>query len=229
MMRDLVRVSAVAALLYATRRYYRNWGTTKEESRARLPGDELVGRPAVQSTEGVWINAPADVVWPWLLQMGQGRGGLYSYQTLENLIGLHYDNTDRIHPEWQRLEPGDEVRLAPKGWMGRRNGVTMQVAEVIDKEAIVLRGTPPEFPWDGVWSFHLAPHRDDRSRLLVRTRARLRHPGEVLTTELAGPVTALVARGMLLGIKRRVESLPPIGSPTGTERDRYLPEFSNRP
>jgi hypothetical protein len=222
MMRDVARVAAVAALLYAARRYYRNWGTTKEECRATLPGDEFVGRPAVQSTEGVWINASTDAIWPWLVQMGQNRGGLYSYETLENLIGLHYRNADRIHPEWQRLVPGDVIRLAPKGWMGRRNGVAMQVAQVIDKEAIVLRGTPPDFPWDAVWSFHIAPHWSDRCRLTVRTRARLRHPGEVLATEMAGPVTALVARGMLLGIKRRAESLPPTGSTIGAGTDRHL-------
>jgi hypothetical protein len=222
MMRDVAHVAGVAALLYAARRYYRNWGTTKEECRSTLLGDELVGRPAVQSTEGVWINAPADAIWPWLVQMGQDRGGLYSYETLENMVGLHYRNADRIHPEWQRLVPGDVVRLAPRGWMGRRDGVALRVAQAIDNEAIVLRGTPPDFPWDAVWSFHLAPRWEDRCRLLVRTRARLRYPGEVVVTELAGPVTALVTRGMLLGVKRRVESLPPTGSITGTGKNRHL-------
>ena len=90
-----------------------------------LPGDELVGRPAVQTTEGVWVDAPASAVWPWLVQMGQDRGGLYSYQTLENLAGLHYRNADRIHPEWQHLAPGDAIRLVPKGWMGLREGIAI--------------------------------------------------------------------------------------------------------
>jgi hypothetical protein len=206
---SVVRVAAAAALLYAARRYYRNWGTTKEECQARLPGDELIGRPFVQSTEGVWIDAPTDAIWPWLVQMGQDRGGLYTYETLENLVGLHYRNADRIHPEWQELIPGDVIRLAPKGWLGRRDGVTMQVTQVIDREAIVLRGTPPDFPWDAVWSFHLSPRLEDRCRLLVRTRARMRYPGEVLGTELAGPIIALVTRGMLLGIKRRAQELQP--------------------
>jgi hypothetical protein len=219
---SVVRVAAAAALLYAARRYYRNWGTTKEECRSKLPGDELVGRPAVQSTEGVWINAATDAIWPWLVQMGQDRGGLYSYGALENLIGLHYHNADRIHPEWQRLAPGDVIRLAPRGWLGLRDGVAMRVVQVVDKEAIVLRGTPPDFPWDAMWSFHLSPRLQDRCRLLVRTRARMRYPGEVLGTELAGPITALVTRGMLLGIKRRVESLPPTGSTIGTGKDRHL-------
>src|SRR4051794_27690859 len=107
MTRKLVWTAAGVALLYAARQYFRNWGTTKEESRMSLLGDELVGGPLVQTTEGVWINAPASSVWPWLVQMGQDRGGLYSYEALENLVGLYYHNAGRIHPEWQRLVGGD--------------------------------------------------------------------------------------------------------------------------
>ena len=77
-----------------------------------------VDRPIVQTTEAVWIDAPASAVWPWLVQMGQDRGGLYSYQTLENFVGLDYHNADRIHSEWQHLAPGDGMRLAPNGWFG---------------------------------------------------------------------------------------------------------------
>jgi hypothetical protein len=200
-----MRVATAAALLYAARRYYRNWGTTKEECRMSLAGDELVDDPAVNTTEAVWINAPAGAVWPWLVQMGQDRGGLYSYEMLENLVGLDYHNADVIHPEWQHLVPGDVVRLAPKGWMGLRNGISMQVVDVADQRSIVLRVTPSEQSWDAVWSFHLIPHWEDRCRLLIRTRTPLRHPGGVLMTELSGPSKALLTRGMLLGIKRRAE------------------------
>jgi hypothetical protein len=106
------------------------------------------------------------------------------------------------------------IRLAPKGWMGLRHGLALTVAQVIEREAIVLRGMPPDFPWDAVWSFHLVPRWNDRCRLLVRTRARLRYLGEVFVTELAGPVVALVTRGMLLGVKRRVQGLPATRSVT---------------
>ncbi len=199
-----MQVAAGAALLYAARRYYLNWGTTKEECHMRLPGDELIERPVVETTEGVWIDAPASAVWPWLVQMGQDRGGLYSYETLENIVGLDYRNADQIHPEWQHLAPGDVVRLAPRGWMGLRDGIAMSVVEVTDQQSIVMR-TMPQDLWDAVWSFHLVPHWEDRCRLLIRTRIRLRHPGEVLMVELAGPAKALMTRGILLGIKRRVE------------------------
>jgi hypothetical protein len=206
MVRRTTRAVAAAALLYAARRFYRNWGTTKEECRMYLPGDELVDAPVIQTTEGVWIDAPASAVWPWLVQVGQDRGGLYSYESLENLIGLRYHNADRIHPEWQRLAPGDLVRLTPKGWMGIREGIALSVVDVVAQQAIVLRATQSNHALDAVWSFHVIPHWEDRCRLLIRSRTRVRHPGDALALEFTGPAKALVTRGMLLGIKRRAES-----------------------
>ena len=192
------------AVLYAARRYYRNWGTTKEECRMYLDGDGLITGSVVRSTEAVSIDASAGVVWPWLVQMGQDRGGLYTYEKLENLAGLRYVNADRVHPEWQHLAPGDTIRLVPKGWMGLREGIALQVVEVADQQSIVLRAFAGR-EWDVVWSFHVIPHWDDRCRLLIRIRTPLRHPGQALVTELAGPARALMTRGMLLGIKRRAQ------------------------
>lgn len=198
--------SAIAgAGLLAARRYYRNWGTTKEECDTALPGDELVSQPVVQTTEGIWIDAPASAVWPWLVQMGQDRGGMYTYERLENLVGLQHRNADRIHPEWQHLAVGDVIRLVPRGWMGLRNGIALPVVALVEGESIVLRLQPPDVPVDGVWSFHVVAHWEDRCRLLVRTRARMRVPGEALGAEAAGPVMSLLTRGMLQGIKRRAE------------------------
>jgi hypothetical protein len=198
--------SAIAgAGLLAARRYYRNWGTTKEECDTARPGDELVSQPVVQTTEGIWIDAPASAVWPWLVQMGQDRGGMYTYEKLENLVGLQHRNADRIHPEWQQLSVGDVIRLVPRGWMGLRNGIALPVVALVEGESIVVRLQPPDVPVDGVWSFHVVAHWEDRCRLLVRTRARMRVPGEALGAEAAGPVMSLLTRGMLQGIKRRAE------------------------
>lgn len=198
--------SAIAgAGMLAARRYYRNWGTTKEECESALPGDELVQQPAVQSTEGISIDAAAGKVWPWLVQMGHDRGGMYSYEKLENLVGIKHRNADRIHPEWQHLAVGDVIRLAPRGWMGLSKGIALPVVKLIEGESIVLRLQPPDVPLDGVWSFHVVAHWEDRCRLLVRTRTRTRAPGEALGAEAVGPVMALMTRGMLLGVKRRVE------------------------
>ncbi len=210
--------SAVAgAGLYAARRYYRNWGTTKDECESPLPGDELVPEPVLQTTEGVWIEATAEEVWPWLVQMGQDRGGLYSYEKLENLFGAKHRNADRIHPEWQHLAVGDVIRVLPRGWMGLSEGIGLPVARLVEGESIVLRLQPPDLPVDGVWSFHVVPRWEDRCRLLVRTRLRMPVPGGaapagrsaatrgMIGAEAAGPVMSLMTRGMLLGIKRRVE------------------------
>lgn len=205
-------------LLYGARRYFGNWGTTKDESRMTLPGDELIREPVRRATEGVWIERSVVEVWPWLVQMGQGRGGLYSYALLENSLGRRHRNADRIHSECQTLALGDVVQLAPRGWMGMPAGVAFSAAEVIDTQAIVLHAGPPDFPWETVWSVHLIPRGDDRCRLLVRTRLALRHPGEVLLAEIAWPVTSLMTRGMLRGIRRRVE-----------QHDRLLPQSVAEP
>lgn len=200
-----LRLAGALAVLYAARRYYRNWGTTKEECSRSMPGDELTTGPFVQTTEAVWIDAPPKSVWPWLVQMGQDRGGIYTFETLENLVGLQYHNADEIHPEWQHLAPGDAVRLARKGWLGLRDGLTLEVVDVIDQHWIVLRATSPRHLCDMVWSFTVTPHGDDRCRLLIRVRTALRHPGQVLITEILGPAISFITRGVLLGIKRRAQ------------------------
>lgn len=201
----LVPTLVAAGVLYAARRYFRDWGTTKAESQDVLPGDERVRPPMLRTTEAVTINAPAEQVWPWLVQMGQNRGGLYSFAPVENAFGLQYRNADQVHPEWQHLEADDEIRLVPKGWMGLPDGLTARVVTVLDGRAIVLRIDALRRVWDVVWSMHLVPCGDDQCRLLIRWRLALRHPGEVVVAELMGPARALLTRGILLGITRRVE------------------------
>lgn len=191
----ITQTAAITAVLYAARRYYRNWGSTKEECQVQLPGDELIGDPVIQVTEAVWIDAPPSAIWPWLLRMVQDRS---------DVIGLRHHNTDRVHPEWQQLAVGDVVRLTPKGWMGLPDGLALRVETIEPERSIVLRVAPSNLP-QAVWSLHLEPHWDDHSRLLARARVGLRHPGEVFAVELARPVIALMTRGVLLGIKRRIQ------------------------
>ena len=211
--RRITETAALLAVLYGARRYYRNWGATKAECRMLLPGDTLVADPAIQTTEAVYIDAPASAVWPWLLQMGQDRGGFYGCEGLKNLAGLRHHDADRIHPEWQQLAVGDLVRLTPEGWMGLPDGVTLSVAEMVPEKYIVLGATRPGQRWNAVWSFHVQPHWEDRVRVLTRARIALRHPGEVFAMEPLRPVIALSTRGLLLGIKHRVER-PSMTKPT---------------
>lgn len=206
MTNNVLKASAAVAVLYAARRYFRDWGTTKAEAGSSLPGDRLVHSPVLQATEALSIDAPAEDVWPWLVQMGQDRGGLYSYETLENTLGLHYRNADRVHEEWQHLAEGDVVRLVPQGWLGLDDGIEFRVTEVVDGRRIVLFAEPARVGCAAVWSFHLMPRGADRCRLLIRSRLGLRHPGEVFLAELLGPARAMLTRGMLLGIKRRAEN-----------------------
>lgn len=205
----IAEATASLALLYAARRYYRNWGATKQEAQMLLPGDSLVGDPATQTTEALCIDAPVSAVWPWLLQMGQDRGGWYGGERLKNLAGLGYHDADRIHPEWQHLAVGDVVRLAPPGWLGLPDGLTLRVAAIEPEKYLVLNATQPDQRWNAVWSFHVQPHWEDRVRLLTRARIALRHPGEIFALELARPLISLGTRGLLLGIKHRVERLAP--------------------
>ena len=203
--RQAAGLAVVAVALYAARRYYLNWGTTKQECRMRLPGDELVRDPAVQATEAVWIAAPRSDVWPWLVQLGQDRGGFYSSETFGALIGLGFHNADRIRPELQQLALHDTIRVAPAGWLGLPDGLAFTVAELVPGGHIVLRSQHTGLPWEAVWSFHLLPHWQDPSRLVVRVRSGLRHPGEVIGVEVVRPLATLGVRAMLRGIQRRAE------------------------
>ncbi len=186
-MSRITRTAALIGLLYAARRYYRNWGATKAECQMVLPGDGSVADPAVQTTEAVYIDAPVSAVWSDLLQAGRQRR----------------DGDD--HPESRQLAVGDVVRVAPEDWMGLPDGVTLTVAELVAEKYVVLNATRADQRWNAVWSFHIQPHWEDRVRLLTRARIALRHPGEVFAMELLRPVIALGTRGLLLRIKHRVE------------------------
>jgi hypothetical protein len=187
----IMRTVALVAVLFAARQYYRNWGATKEECVLQLPGDALIGDPVVQATEAAYIDSPQSTVWALLAQMGQDR-----------------EDAERVCPESLHLEVGDVVRLAPKGWMGLKDGLTMCVADIEPEKHIVLRAARPRLLWDAVWSIHVLPHWEDRVRVLVRVRIGLRHPGEVFAMELARPLFTLTARRFLIEFKHRVERLP---------------------
>lgn len=187
----------------------RRWGATAEEARAELPGDELVPDAPTMSTRAVTVEAPADAVWRWLVQIGVGRGGWYSYDLLERAFGVPVHNTDEVREEWQALSVGDRVVLAPAGWMGLAQGYAMPVARIDPGRSLVLRQQPPEHPWDGVWSFHIRPIDDQCCRLLARSRtAGAQGPariGAAIGSAVGDPVTFVMERRMLLGIKERAE------------------------
>jgi hypothetical protein len=184
----------------------RNWGANADEVSAVLPGDELVPDPAEQTTLAVTVEAPAEVVWSWLVQLGQDRGGMYSYDWSENLLGLDIHTTDEIREEWQHLAAGDRVVVVPEGYKPMPAGYAFTVARVDPPRALVLRQAPPEHPWNGVWSFHVVPTGEGRCRLLSRSRTEaMTEFGLRMATRIGEPVTLVMTRRMLHGIKERAE------------------------
>ncbi|RBY80803.1 SRPBCC family protein [Blastococcus sp. TF02A-26] len=213
-------VALADQLLHATR----DWGATRGEATRVLPGDELVPGSVEQTTLAVTVEAPPEAVWPWLVQIGRGRGGMYSYDRLENLIGLDIHSTDEIREEWQHLAPGDRVEVVPAGYGPIPQGYSFPVAQVLPGRALVLRQAPPEHPWNAVWSFHLVPHGPGRSRLLSRSIAR--RPSGIglrLANRVMEPVTLVMTRRMLHGIKHRAERRFAEGAPVPVESPTAAP------
>ncbi len=198
--RSATLAAAAAGTALARSRSLR-WGATDDELAAALPGDELIGRPDLVATRAITIDATADQVWPWVVQMGQGRGGLYSYDALENLVGCDMHSADRVLPEFQQLAVGDEFRLHPD--------VGLQVARVEPGHALVLSGGVPMGeaapPYDFSWAFVLRGTSGGRTRLLVRERYGYTQWWSPLLVEPVEVVSWLMSQRMLRGIRDRVE------------------------
>lgn len=95
-----------AAYALALRPVQLRWGATAQEAEHSQPGDGLIAHPDLCATRAITIRAPAERVWPWIAQLGQDRGGFYSYDLLENLAGCDIHSADRIIPQWQPSRPG---------------------------------------------------------------------------------------------------------------------------
>ena len=177
------------------------WGATDQEADSSLPGDELIANADLTATRAITIRASAEQVWPWLAQLGQGRGGFYSYDSLENLVGCDIHSADRIVPEWQDVAVGDKVRFAPE--------VALDVALLERGRSLVLRGGVPigntAPPYDFTWAFALRDKPDETTRLLVRERYAYTRPWAPLLVEPTEAVSFVMSQKMLRGIKDRAE------------------------
>ncbi|HKI91480.1 MAG TPA: hypothetical protein VJ986_04200 [Gaiellaceae bacterium] len=190
---------AGAGLVYrrVLRRLMLDWGASAEEARGHLPGDELLAPADVVSTRAITIRAPAPTVWPWLVQMGPGdRGGAYSYDWIENLLGLDMHSVDRILPQFQHVEVGDVIP--------DRRGVPWLRYERVEPER-VLAFRSADGTW--VWTFVLVEE-GGWTRLLSRNRIRVGGSlGGRLALELMIPGSLAMERKMLHGIGQRAERL----------------------
>ncbi|HMQ30412.1 MAG TPA: hypothetical protein PKD53_06760 [Chloroflexaceae bacterium] len=191
------------------RPWHLRWGATDAEVAAALPGDELAPGAPVVSTRAITIAAPPEAIWPWLAQLGQGRGGFYSYELVENALGCAIENAEAIVPAWQHPRPGDLVKLAPDP----AAPPAYVVAQVIPGRALVLGhraglSEDPAAPWSDTWQFVIAPVDARTSRLIVRTRGS----GEPAWIFRAiEPGVFLMEQKMLRGIRERAERLAATG------------------
>jgi len=210
----LVAGLALAAVYwFPVRRWFHRWGTTPEELVRLMPGDGLIAHPTKVDTGAVTVNAPPEDIWPWLVQMGEGRGGLYSYDWLDRLFGfLDRPSATRILPEFQQLAVGDKI------YWGREE-LTVEVLEPLRALALIDHG----HGMDWVWQFGLYPVDDQRTRLVSRGTERV--PNTVLWwlfMRISEPAAFIMTRRFLLGVKQRAEALR-ASAPSGTVPPRIAP------
>jgi hypothetical protein len=189
-------LGAVAlGLLYARflRKPILDWGATNEEASARLPGDELLEDADGVATRAIDIHTPASRIWPWIAQMGPSpRGGAYTYDWIENLLGLDMHSANRILPEFQHPRVGDTI-----GYGSNR----MRVERVEPDHVLAWRSEDGNW----VWTFVLMEH-GGSTRLISRNRFRLPTLGARIGMIPMEPASLLMERKMLRGIKLRAEA-----------------------
>jgi len=194
-------IIATLALVYwfPIRRWMNQWGATPSDLVRVMAGDNLLPNATYSGTMAVVVDAPPERIWPWLVQMGYQRGGLYSYDWLDRLFGyLDRASATRILPEFQQLAVGDSIPL------GR--GPSWPVAVLDPNRALVLDMRNMS-GLDWVWQFELCPVDGTRTRLISRSRVRAHAVWARALTHAIEPAGFLMTRRMLLGLKQRAEAL----------------------
>ena len=180
-------------------RWCRTWGATDDELGRAMHGDRFVALPSYETTLGAMINTAPSAIWPWLVQMGYRRGGLYSYDWLDRLFGyLDAPSAERILPECQSLAVDDEIPIGCGG------GFRVRAIEPF--RSLILGGQREDVEWS--WELAVVPVGIDRTRLISRNRVWIpSRVGSWLMMLFIEPAAFLMTRKMLLGIKRRAEAM----------------------
>ena len=189
-------VLSPAAYLLFFRQWCLTWGARDDEVAAKLPGDELLADAGLVSTRAITVDAPPEAIWPWLAQLGSGRGGAYTYDWIENLFGLNMHSASEILPEYQDIKPGDELPLGS-------GGPAMRVEVLDPPRALAVRSSDQNW----AWIFALLPE-GDSTRLISRNRIAtqaLSPASRMFYLLFMEPGSLVMERKMLLGIKRRAE------------------------
>lgn len=219
-------IIAIACYLTFFLKPLRNrWGLTKSEANRSLIGDEIIKHPKVQFSHGITINAPTSAVWPWIAQMGQGRGGFYTYEALENLAGLNISNANKILPEYQEPRIGDLIPFTPTDayplvFCESRHAMVLGVSLDMDTGKLF---DPEEFTPDNFfrlsWLWYVEDLGENRSRFISRNR--LTYSPSLANKLLFGwmmePIVFTMDRKMCLGIKKRAERYHQVGRKNNTE------------
>jgi hypothetical protein len=185
-----------AAYLLFFRRRCLNWGARADEVSAKLPGDELLPDAGLVTTRAITIHAPAGAIWPWLAQMGSGRGGAYSYDWIENLLRLNMHSAGEILTEYQDIKVGDELPLG-------QGGPVMRVEVADPPRTLAVRSADENW----AWIFALLPE-GGSTRLISRNRIAtkaLAPASRLFYLLFMEPGSLVMERKMLLGIKQRAE------------------------
>jgi hypothetical protein len=199
----VVLVLAVASYEGIARPFIQNWGTQGDESTRALPGDDIVQPAAWQATRAIGIAAPASTVWAWVAQLGQDRGGFYSFKRLENLFGSEMPDVRTLDPTLQHWAVGDPLRMLPAGTASGAMAATlkeMEVGRYLAFEGHAAFGS-------GSWTLVVVPEGPDQTRLLVRDRtaAGMTRSQALMTRALMQPTHFVMEQRMLRGIKAIAE------------------------
>jgi hypothetical protein len=201
----VVPLGAAGIYRFALRERLLNWGATEAEASGPLPGDELLADADGVSTRAISIAAPPSAVWPWIVQIGPApRGGVYTYDWIENLLGLNMHSTNDVLDEFQHPELGESIAFG---------GNEMEIALVDARRALAWRSTDGNW----IWSFILV-EQGGGTRFISRNRFRLPRMIDKLGMAPMVPASFVMERKMLMGIKQRAERLdgsgarPPGGS-----------------
>ncbi len=193
--------------LYATalHPWMMSWGTTDEERQMVLPGDERPADSGIYYNRAINVNAPASVVWQWLVQHGQDQAGFYSNTYLENLVGADIHNATEIKPEWQHRAIGDKVPMSRPDILGGSVGEAL-FFKIKDLEPSRMLVTADGNNNPARW--FLMPLGDNATRILLRERSFGPVMGEAFAFWVWDPMHFVMEQRMLQGIKERAEGQP---------------------
>ena len=227
---------AIGVAASQIRRWWKTWGVVPDEASRALPGDELVPEPIAIETRGITIDAPPSAVWPWLVQMGYGRAGWYSYDQLDQ----RGSSADRIVPEWGTLAVGDILPTHPGGGFevailepdralvvrsdttlvraqadaAAKSGNGIETATAgVQASGAILGSTPQDF--SASWAFVLEPIGDRHTRLIERFRVWYGEDGPAaqFVMPFVGFGVFVMLQRQMTGIRARAERLDASTSP----------------